>query len=388
MRKIFTTILCGAAFFVACGGTMERKAQADEAKDTQLRDTLPMQTKPAQGVAVQQPGDAPSAGSTTNSDELTLCFVGDIMMGTTYPSVQLPANDGRDIFRDATPILSKADVACGNFEGAMTEGGTSTKRGGANSYSFRMPTRFAPLLKEAGFDFLGLANNHANDFGADGIASTERCLTEQGIGFAGIKGHTPSVVREIGGVRYGFCAFGHNRYTLRTQETEEVRRIVSDLATRCDIVIVCFHGGGEGAKFSHLPQGRETFLGEDRGSLREFARICIDAGADVVYGHGPHVTRAVDMYKGRFIAYSLGNFCTPYGISVGGINGYAPIVEVRIDREGRFLGGQIHSLVQQKGVGPRLDANCAPAREMKRLSESDCPNSGLTISEMGAITLK
>ena len=382
------TLLCGAAICAACGGTLGRKAPAVEDTDVQARDTLPTQTQPAQGMAVHQPAAPAQSCAATSRDELTLCFVGDIMMGTTYPSVQLPANDGKDIFRDAAPILKNADVACGNLEGAMTDGGTSTKRGGANSYSFRMPTRFAPLLTEAGFDFLGLANNHANDFGADGIASTERCLTEQGIGFAGIKGHTPSVVREIGGVRYGFCAFGHNRYTLRTQETEQVRQIVGDLAKRADIVIVCFHGGAEGAKFSHLPQGRETFLGEDRGSLREFARVCIDAGADVVYGHGPHVTRAVDMYKGRFIAYSLGNFCTPYGISVGGVNGYAPIVEVKIDREGRFLGGQIHSLVQQRGVGPRMDASCTPAREMKRLSESDCPQSGLSISNEGTITLK
>lgn len=319
---------------------------------------------------------------------LTIAVCGDIMMGTTYPTPQLPPNDGTDIFRDVTPVLAGADVACGNLEGAMTDGGASTKRGGANSYSFRMPTRFAPLLTAAGFDFLGMANNHANDFGAQGISSTERCLREQGIGFAGIKGHKEYSIKEIGGVRYGFCAFGHNQYTLRTQNTQEVQRIVRSLADSCDIVIVSFHGGAEGAKFKHLPRGRETFLSEDRGDLRSFSRVCIDAGADVVYGHGPHVTRAVDIYKGRFIAYSLGNFCTPYGMSLGGVNAYAPVIELKISGEGEFLSGQIHSFVQQRGIGPRRDEGCAPAREMKMLTEADVPDAALTIHADGRIERK
>ena len=319
---------------------------------------------------------------------LTIAVCGDIMMGTTYPSVQLPANGGADLFRDAAPILRAADVACGNLEGAMTDGGTSTKRGGANSYSFRMPTSFAPLLTEAGFDFLSLANNHANDFGDAGIASTERCLREQGIGYAGIKGHPEVAVKEINGVSYGFCAFGHNRYTLRTQETAEVQRIVRSLASRCDIVIVSFHGGAEGSKYKHLPNGTETFLGENRGDLRHFARVCIDAGADLVFGHGPHVVRAVDMYKGRFIAYSLGNFCTPYGMSLNGVNAYAPIIEVKMDGSGNFLEGRIHSLVQTRGVGPRKDSTHAPAREIKVLTEADVPSAALRIHADGRIEKK
>ena len=319
---------------------------------------------------------------------LTIAVCGDIMMGTTYPSVQLPANDGADLFRDVTPVLAGADVACGNLEGAMADSGNTTKRVGANSYSFRMPTSFAPLLTAAGFDFLSMANNHANDFGASGIASTERCLREQGIGFAGIKRHAEVAVKEIGGVRYGFCAFGHNKYTLRTQATAEVERIVKGLSDSCDIVIVSFHGGAEGAKYKHLPRGRETFLGEDRGDLRHFARVCIDAGADVVYGHGPHVTRALDLYKGRFIAYSLGNFCTPYGMSLGGVNAYAPVIEVKIDGKGEFLEGRIHSFVQQRGVGPRTDQGCAPAREIKMLTESDVPEAALVIGNDGRIERK
>lgn len=321
-------------------------------------------------------------------DTLTIAMTGDIMMGTTYPSVMLPANDGKNLFRDVKDLLVNADLAVGNLEGALCDGGQSTKKVSNVSYAFRMPTRFAPLLKEAGFDFLSMANNHANDFGTEGIESTERCLKEQDIRFSGIAGRVRSAVVERNGVRYGLCAFGHNGYTMKHNDLSLVKEILDELRGKSDIVVVSFHGGAEGQSYSHLPQGREIFLNEDRGSLREFAHFCIDNGADVVYGHGPHVVRCVEVYQGRFIAYSLGNFCTPYGISLKGISGYAPVVTIQIGNDGRFLGGKIHSFIQQRGIGPRKDETNAVPRQMKMLSDADVPNSMARIDNQGNIKLK
>lgn len=331
-----------------------------------------------------------SVGSqAARTDTLTIAMVGDVMMGTTYPTVQLPANDGKQLFQDAAHILKRADLAVGNLEGAICDGGKSTKGSGPNSWSFRMPTRFAPRLKEVGFDYLSMANNHANDFGTEGIVSTEKCLREQGIAFSGINGRVESAVIERGGKKIGICAFGHNAYTIRHTDLGIVGRIVDDLVKRCDIVIVSFHGGAEGRSKNHLPQGTETFLGENRGSLRQMAHFCIDHGADVVYGHGPHVMRATEVYKGRFIAYSLGNFCTPYSVSLTGISGYAPLIEIKIDKNsGQFLRGKIHPFIQQKGVGPRTDKTGAVLREIKQLSDSDVPQSQAVVDAQGNITLK
>ncbi len=323
------------------------------------------------------------------NDTLTIAMVGDIMMGTTYPSMMIPENEGRGLFRDAAPILQRADLAVGNLEGALCDGGQSTKGSGPNSYSFRMPTSFAPRLKEAGFDYLSMANNHANDFGQQGIESTESCLREQGILFSGIAGRVESAVIERKGKKIGLCAFGHNSYTLKHTDLNTVGRIVDDLVSRCDLVIVSFHGGAEGRTQSHLPQGSETFLGENRGSLRQLAHFCVDHGADIVYGHGPHVVRAVEVYKGRFIAYSLGNFCTAYNVSLTGISGYAPLVEINIDAAtGNFLSGQIHSMLQTRGVGPRNDNGRAVALQMRQLSQQDVPQSQANIDQQGRITLK
>ena len=329
-----------------------------------------------------------TAGAQTQKETLQVAFTGDIMMGTTFPSVQLPPQEGRQLFVDAAPILQKADVAAGNLEGTLCDSGQTHKKVSKVCYAFRTPTSYAPLLQQAGYDFLSMANNPANDFGADGIASTRRCLDRLGIAHAGIRGYEPAVVVERDGVRYGFCAFGHNGYTVRHQDLNQVRQIVTSLVNQCDIVIVSFHGGAEGSSRARLPYGKETFCGEDRGSLREVAHFCIDAGAVVVYGHGPLVARAVELYKEHFIAYSLGNFCTPYGMSLGGVLGYAPLLTLELTPDGRFVSGQIHSFLQTKGVGPRLDAAHRAAREIRRLTALDVPGTPLVIDDEGRISRK
>ena len=376
MRINFFLLVAG--YLLACSPTQDAGKQmpASSVYDPVISDTVASTV-----VEAAEPERA-------MPDTLTIAMTGDIMMGTTFPSVMLPANDGKNLFRDVKDLLVNADLAVGNLEGALCDGGQSTKKVSNVSYAFRMPTRFAPLLKDAGYDFLSMANNHANDFGTEGIESTERCLKEQDIRFSGIAGRVRSAVVERNGVRYGLCAFGHNGYTMKHNDLSLVKDVIDELRQQSDIVVVSFHGGAEGQSYSHLPQGREIFLNEDRGSLREFAHFCIDNGADVVYGHGPHVVRCVEVYQGRFIAYSLGNFCTPYGISLKGISGYAPVVTIQIGNDGRFLNGKIHSFIQQRGLGPRKDETNAVPRQMKMLSDADVPQSMARIDNKGNIILK
>ena len=320
---------------------------------------------------------------------LTIAMCGDIMMGTTYPTVRLPQNDGADIFSDVQQLFRDADLSAGNLEGVICEGGTCTKNvSKANNYAFRMPESYAHLLKDAGFDYLNLANNHTNDFGAFGLKRTRQILEEQGIAYTGLP-DCESIVIEKNGVRYGICSFGQNSYTLKHTDTASVTRIVTALRPQCDILVVNFHGGAEGTKHSHLPEGTEYYLGENRGNLREFAHHCIDLGADLVFGHGPHVTRAVELYKDHLIAYSLGNFCTTFGVNVSGLTGYAPVLVARISRDGRFVDGRIHSFIQTPGTGPKLDASDKVAQHMRTLSLTDFRGDcGLDISDNGTLTRK
>ena len=340
--------------------------------------------------ATSQGGDSIAAEPPAiRVDTFVVALTGDIMMGTTYPDSALPRDCGAALFADVGGILRRADIAAGNLEGALCDTSVAAnKRKSEHSYLFRTPVEFAPRLKEAGYDFLSMANNHALDFGYDGVRSTEESLDMAGIKYAGLRGRSECAVVERRGIRFGLCAFGHNYYTLRHSELWKVKEILDSLCSMADVVIVSFHGGGEGKAFSHLPYEEEMFLGEKRGSLRSFARYCIDNGADIVFGHGPHVVRAVEMYKGRLIAYSLGNFCTPYGVSISGVSGYAPVIEAVTDRRGRFIKGRIYPFVQRRGLGPRRDTTGVVVKRIMELTAADIPGGKLEIRPDGEIRRK
>ena len=331
---------------------------------------------------------ASSSEPARNGSTVTIALSGDILMGTTYPTVRLPADDGRQLFSDATPILRAADIAVGNLEGTLCDEGETKKKLSGSSYAFRTPRSYAGVLSAAGYDFVSMANNHAHDFGSEGIVSTEQALDSVGIGYAGIGGRAETSIITRGGLRFGLCAFGHNSYTLLTWDTLTVAHILRTLRPKVDIVIVSFHGGAEGAAYSHLPDSMEIFLKERRGYLREFAHFCIRHGADVVYGHGPHVPRCIELYKDRFIAYSLGNFCTPYGISIKGVSGLAPLITVRTTIHGRFIDARIHSFKQTYGLGPRRDSANRAARQIRTLTESDITDGILEILDDGYVRRK
>lgn len=324
---------------------------------------------------------------------LSMAFTGDIMMGTTFPDsihgTHLPPDSGRHLFDDVAAELRRADLTVGNLEGTMLDGPGMRRRmrDPKSYYVFRMPTCFVDNLTDAGFDCLGLANNHVNDFGEPGRRSTIATLKGAGLAYVGLKGRCETAVIERKGLKIGLTQFGHGGGNLDVNDLGELRRVVDMLRDTADIVVVSFHGGAEGKDCTHVPHQTETFLGERRGDVERFAHAAIDAGADVVFGHGPHVPRAAELYKDRIIFYSLGNFCTPYRVSITGVSGYAPIAEVTVGSDGRFKGGRIHSFVQRRGQGPRVDQSNAAARLIRRLSAEDFPMSPLHIGDDGILTV-
>lgn len=323
----------------------------------------------------------------TAPDTLTLAMVGDIMLGTTYPNVSIAPNDAADIFKAPGDLLRSADLACGNLEGVLADSGKARKTLGAKgSFSFLMPKRLVKRLTEAGFDFVGIANNHAFDFSQPGLNSTMHTLDSVGIAYSGNKA-CRSVIKQVRGMKVGLCAFGHSQGTQWLSDSATVRSVITDLRSKADVVVVCFHGGAEGSAARHLPNETEYAWGENRGHLRNFAHNCIDWGADVIYGHGPHVVRAMEVYKGRFIAYSLGNFATPTGIGTAGLTGYAPLVRLRVLSTGEMVDGRIHGFIQRRLVGPLPDNNGTVVKEISTLTAQDIP-SALNIAPNGQLTIK
>jgi len=316
--------------------------------------------------------------------------VGDLMLGSNYPSPNLlPPNSGKDILQEVTPVLKKADITFGNLEGViMTDKGTPKQcKNPAYCYVFKSPDNYVQNFLDAGFDVLSVANNHSGDFGTKGRENTAKVLQDAGIKFAGHEAH-PYTIFERNGIRYGFCAFAPNSGTVSLLKIEEAVSLISMLNDSCDIVIVSMHTGAEGSKYNHITRKDEIFVGENRGNPYSFAHRAIDAGADIIWGHGPHVVRAVEVYKDRFIAYSLGNFATYGTINVNGISGYAPIIEIETDRTGKFIRGKIHSAIQHKGEGPRWDSSFRVAREIRHLTQQDFPGRNLSISNVGEIIIR
>jgi poly-gamma-glutamate capsule biosynthesis protein CapA/YwtB (metallophosphatase superfamily) len=328
-----------------------------------------------------------SNAQTVTKDTVTVIGVGDIMMGSNYPEAVLPPQDGAFLMKEVEHILKNADVTFGNLEGTLLDSGgiPKTCRDPKVCYAFRSPQRYVQNLVNAGFDVMSLANNHAGDFGDTGRKSTIKTLEDAGLYHTGQlpKRYT---IFEKNGVKYGVAAFAPNSNCVSINNLQEARAIVKELDSLCNIIIISFHGGAEGGQYQSVPRKHELFHGEDRGDVYEFAHQLIDAGADIIFGHGPHVTRAVEVYKNRFIAYSLGNFCTYGGINVAGINGWAPIVKVFADSKGAFLKAEITPTYQIARDRVKIDMDNRVIKKIQDLTKKDFPEVPIRIDDKGLIT--
>ena len=322
-------------------------------------------------------------------DTISIVAVGDMMLGSAYPSkVNLPPDDGVNSFIAVEKFL-KGDIVFGNLEGCFLDNGKSTKCSDPNSnscFAFRMPEKYAGIYKKAGFNVLSIANNHVGDFGLTGRKKTTSILDSLQIEYAGLQSK-PFAIFKKDSVKYAFCAFAPNENTVSIKNIDSAKMLVAKLKAQVDIVIVSFHGGGEGAKFEHVTRKTETFYNENRGNVYAFAHGVIDAGADIVLGHGPHVTRAVEVYKNKFIAYSLGNFCTYGMFGLKGPNGFAPLLQIKINSKGDFIYADVISVKQDKINRLNLDENQSAFKKLKFLTDTDIPENNLEF-ENNRIDLK
>lgn len=317
--------------------------------------------------------------------EITIAAVGDMMPGTDYPENHLPDDDGAGFLAAVTPQLAAADIAFGNLEGVLVDGGEPRKicKNASACFLFRSPSRYVEHFVNAGFDVLSLANNHSRDFGEEGRTATMRTLDGAGILHSGRKGDFASF--RVNDLDIAVLAFAVTQKSYLMHDYPSAFETVARHATTHDIVIVSFHGGAEGSGMTRIPFDEEMYFGEPRGDVVRFSRGVVDAGADLVLGHGPHVVRGMERYRDRLIAYSLGNFATYYGISVDGLNGIAPILVTTLDGEGRFVEGRIYSTVQLRPDGPTFDGQQQALHLIRDLSRQDFVTPGVRFEDDGRI---
>ncbi len=396
LKNLFTLLFISLAF-VACKTTPQSSSQPKQSsKDSLLADEIQPDTKvilkdtaliveSVERVEIQE--EIRISMHPLKKEVISIIGVGDIMIGTNFPNTSyLPADSGKYMLAGVKDILIEADLTFGNQEGViLSEGGTQKNCSNPDvCYIFRSPEYLAQRYVEAGIDLMSLANNHAGDFGDEGRRNTMKVLDSLGIHHAGQLTH-PFKIFEKENITYGFAAFSPNYGTQSINNIPEAVAIIQHLDSLTDIVIVSFHGGAEGKAFQHVTRETETFYGENRGNVYKFSHTLIDAGADVIFGHGPHVARAVEVYKNRFISYSLGNFATYGRFNLSGESGLAPIAKIKVSNKGEFIEGKIISAIQRNGGIPEIDENNRAALKIKELTELDFPESKIIIDLEGNI---
>lgn len=319
--------------------------------------------------------------STIPAGVVTIAAVGDIVMGSTP---NLPPDGGRSFFDGVQTDLA-GDVVLGNLEGTLSVGGGSKcGAGSTNCYAFQTPPSYAAWLKKAGFTMLNLANNHAYDYGSSVQAQTLAALEKQRLATTGRPGEI--AYQQVGEIEVAVVGFAPYSWAQPSTDIPAARRLVKKASANADVVIVTMHAGAEGTDHTHVRPGTETYLGENRGNVVAFSHAVVDAGADVVIGHGPHVLRGMEWYKGRLIAYSLGNFAGYKVFALGGPLSQSGILRVTLRGNGRFDSG---TLVPTRLVGaglPALDPAESAHGIVRTLSREDFGARGVKVSANGNLS--
>lgn len=259
------------------------------------------------GQTPPNPHESPAASPAEEAEAITLALVGDLLPASSV--ARLMEKNGYDYpYRESAHLLQAADIAAGNLETAITDRGTPEAD---KEYVYRGPKLALPAIKEAGFDVLSLANNHSMDFGLVGLQDTMAALDEHGLPFMGVgdneaEAYAPAII-ETKGFKVAFIGISNviwKTYWKATKdrpgmaEAYDTTRAIAAIETadkHADLVVVMVHWGTE---YTDRPEPYQVKKG------RQF----IDAGADLVIGSHPHVLQGFEAYKGRWIAYSLGNF--------------------------------------------------------------------------------
>jgi hypothetical protein len=343
---------------------------------------------------------------------LRLALVGDINLGTATLPDGVPPDSGRGLLDAAKPALA-GDLVVGNFEGVLADTGTSEKCARLRAadrparrrrahrpqladtaevrvgcYAFRTPTALAPRLVDAGFTHLNLANNHANDYGPAGRASTERILDSLGLRLYGPLGRIAidTVRRGDSVATVGLIGFATYPFAYDLLDIARSTEVVDSIRPLVDLLIVTFHGGAEGVRALRVPETAESLGREPRGDLRRWTRAVIDAGADAVVGHGPHVLRGIEFYRGHPIVYSLGNFLTYRGFNLEGPLGVTGVLQLEFAPDRRLLRARLVPMTQAPREGPAPDPAGAALDLVRRLSVEDFGADAPSIAPGGEIT--
>jgi Bacterial capsule synthesis protein PGA_cap len=365
-------------------------ASLASASSARAQDTIP----PADSLAADT---IPADGARP----VRVCAGGDVTLGSNLDTTWVHAASQRlgrrvaafpdpdSLLAPLRPLVADADVVLLNVEAAIGEGPPGRRKcapGSTQCYAFRSPPAAAGALRRVAehAQVVGnVANNHARDAGDTGWRETARRLEAEGVGVTGMD-TLATVVETAAGDSVAFLGF--SPWTgPDPRRLDAVRRHVRRAAARWPYVVVTMHMGAEGTRAQRTPNAVEVAFGEDRGNSVAFARAAVEAGADAVFGHGPHVMRAAEWHRGALIFYSLGNLVTYGPFSFGGPLSAGGIACASLAREGGVEAAELRSTRQRAPGLVEPDPTGAAAALVRDLSRLDFPDSGPHLLASGEV---
>ena len=322
----------------------------------------------------------------TFPDTITIKAVGDIIPGTNFPNYRLPRFRDQLLPKSVRTQLQGSDILFGNFESSLTNYPYTAKdisRG--QVFAFRSPPAYAQLFAEAGFNVFNMANNHAMDFGPVGFKDTKKNLEAVGIATLGHKNQI--LYLEANNISVAMIGFSPYEIYNSIHNLGVAQALVAEAKKKANIIVVSMHAGAEGTGALQVKNQTEFFYGENRGNSIKFARNMIDAGADLVLGHGPHVPRAMEIYKGKIIAYSLGNFLGYRTLSTNAQTGDSMILEVKLNPAGNLISSKIIPVRMDRQGIPHIDQRFQTVRLMRYLNNQAFPKNPVKINKKGEIVV-
>ncbi len=333
-RKILIGLLVTCLVMLAVGVGfvvyMETRPAAQVPETTVPATEVPETTEATEIPATEEPATAPPTSSPAPTETepqisvYTLTFVGDCTLGSdpgayysTHGFIQTVGTDYGYPFRNVVDYFRNDDFTLINLESVLADQGYAASK----LFTFRGPVAYTEIMTGSSVEAVTLANNHTMDYGKTGYESTTQALTDAGVAF--VEENKTTLVTTESGLTIGLYA---DAFQFSTAEIEKNVKALRDQGA--EIVICAFHWGAEGSYRATADQ-------------KKFAHAAIDAGADVVYGHHPHVLQPIEEYNGGYIFYSLGNF------SFGGNNFPKDLdsaivqLEVIRDPEGKVSLGQL-----------------------------------------------
>jgi len=382
LRHPFLLVVLACFLFTTACQTTSARPTLTSVPERASNPTSSAITASTQPSVASSPSLTPEIATTPTleDEEVSIAIMGDILLGdTVYPYLE---RHGLDYpYKEIKPILEEVDVAVGNLEFAVTTRGVRENK----TWTFRAGPEVLPPMKEAGFDAVSLANNHAIDYGRQGLLDTLDHLGQAGMGLFGAgrneeEAYSPWVY-EKGGKKFAFLGFsrivrseswkaaGDQPGVAETHQKEHALEAIKRAKETNDVVIVYPHWGIENTTKVEPYQ-------------RNLAKDYIDAGADLVIGAHPHMLQGLEMYNGKWIMYSLGNFIFQT-IEDRPLTWETVIFEARFAKDGQ-VSLKLHPFLTTAAQPKKMSA-AAEKRLFKRLTDISFD---VEVSEDGLVTNK